>query len=71
VIIANNDTMAISAVEALQAQGYNKGDNTLIIPVFGIIAIAVARDLIKKGFMMGTVSENHRDITEALFILVE
>lgn len=67
VIIANNDAMAIGAVEALQAQGYNKGDNTPTIAVFGIDATAIARDLIKKGFMMGTVGENRRDLAEALY----
>lgn len=66
-IIANNDAMAIGAVEALQAQGYNKGNDTPTIPVVGIDGTTMALDLIKKGFMLGTVGENHRDLAEALY----
>ena len=41
-IISNNDAMAIGAIEALQAYGYNKGDKTKTIPVVGIDAIPEA-----------------------------
>jgi methyl-galactoside transport system substrate-binding protein len=54
-IIANNDNMAIGAIEALQKYGYNKGDKNKTITVVGIDAILEARDLIKKVFMTGTV----------------
>ena len=66
-IIANNDAMAIGAIEALQKYGYNKGDPTKNIPVFGIDGIPAAQDLIKKGFMTGTVFEDPNDTAEALY----
>ena len=66
-IIANNDAMAIGAIEALQAYGYNKGDKTKTIPVVGIDAIAEARDLISKGFMAGTVIQDPNEFANALY----
>lgn len=66
-IISNNDAMAIGAIEALQKYGYNKGDPQKNIPVFGIDGIPVAQELIKKGFMTGTVFEDPNDTAEALY----
>lgn len=66
-IISNNDSMAIGAIEALQKYGYNNGDPTKTIPVFGIDGIPVAQELIKKGFMTGTVFEDPNDTVEALY----
>lgn len=67
VIISNNDAMAIGAIEALQNYGYNKGNPSKTIPVFGIDGIPAAQELIKKGFMAGTVFENPNDTAEALY----
>lgn len=67
VIISNNDAMAIGAIEALQKYGYNKGDPQKNIPVFGIDGIAAAQDLIRKGFMTGTVIEDPNDTAVALY----
>ena len=66
-IIANNDAMAIGAIEALQTYGYNKGDKTKTIPVVGVDAIPEAQDLIKKGFMTGTVVQDLKDLANALY----
>ena len=66
-IIANNDAMAIGAIEALQAYGYNKGDKTKSIPVVGVDAIPQARELIAKGFMNGTVIQDPNDLANALY----
>ena len=66
-IISNNDAMAIGAIEALQKYGYNNGDPTKTIPVFGIDGILAAQELIKKGFMTGTVFEDPNDTVEALY----
>jgi len=66
-IIANNDAMAIGAIEALQAYGYNKGDKTKTIPVVGVDAIPEARELISKGFMAGTVIQDPKDLANALY----
>jgi methyl-galactoside transport system substrate-binding protein len=67
VIISNNDAMAIGAIEALQKYGYNKGDPKKNIPVFGIDGIPPAQDLIRKGFMTGTVVEDPNDTAVALY----
>lgn len=41
-VIANNDEMALGAVSALQAAGYNKSGGK-IIPVFGVDATDAAK----------------------------
>jgi methyl-galactoside transport system substrate-binding protein len=66
-IIANNDAMAIGAIEALQKYGYNMGDKSKTIAVVGIDAIPDARDLIRKGFMTGTVFQDPKELAEALY----
>lgn len=54
-VIANNDEMALGAVEALKNNDYNKGDANLYIPVVGVDANASALDAMDKGEMLGTV----------------
>jgi methyl-galactoside transport system substrate-binding protein len=66
-IIANNDAMAIGAVKALQKYGYNMGDKAKTIPVYGIGAIPEAQELIKKGFMAGSVLQNSRELADAIY----
>lgn len=66
-IIANNDAMAMGAIEALQKYGYNKENSVKNIPVFGIDGIPAAQELIKKGVMTGTVFEDPNDTAEALY----
>lgn len=68
-IIANNDAMAIGAIEALQAIGYNKGDKSKTITVVGIDALEEAEDLIAKGFMTGTVIQDDYEMAEALYTI--
>lgn len=54
-VIANNDEMALGAVEALKANDYNKGDPDMYIPVVGVDANASALDAMNRGEMLGTV----------------
>ena len=54
-VIANNDEMALGAVEALKNSDYNKGDKNFYIPVVGVDANASALDAMNKGEMHGTV----------------
>ena len=68
-IISNNDAMAVGAVEALQKYGYNKGDKKATIPVVGIDGMPAAKDLIQKGFMVGTVVVDPHDLAEALYAI--
>jgi methyl-galactoside transport system substrate-binding protein len=67
VIIANNDAMAIGVIQALQKYGYNMGDKTKTIPVFGIGGVPEAQELIKKGFMAGTVPQNTRNLADTFY----
>jgi methyl-galactoside transport system substrate-binding protein len=62
VVIANNDGMAMGAVEALRASGAK-------IPVFGVDALAEAIELIKSGDMAGTVLNDAQSQAKATFEL--
>jgi methyl-galactoside transport system substrate-binding protein len=66
-IIANNDSMAIGAIKALQEYGYNKGDKTPTITVVGVDAIPQAQELIKEGIMTGSVLQDPSALAKALY----
>lgn len=54
-VLCNNDDMALGAIEALKAEGYNKGDEAKYIPVVGVDATAPALEAMKDGSLLGTV----------------
>lgn len=54
-VLANNDDMALGAIEALKAEGYNTGDEAKFIPVVGVDATAPALAAMKDGSLLGTV----------------
>lgn len=54
-VLCNNDDMALGAVEALKAEGYNKGDAAKYTPVVGVDATAPALQAMKDGSLLGTV----------------
>ena len=54
-VIANNDEMALGAVEALKANDYNTGNPEMYIPVVGVDANASALEAMDRGEMLGTV----------------
>ena len=68
-IIANNDAMAIGAIEALQKYGFNKGDSSKYIPVVGVDALPEAQELIKQGVMTGTVVQDPRALADAIYAI--
>ena len=57
-VIANNDDMALGAIAALQAAGYNKNDGGVTIPVFGVDATDAAKAAIAEGSMTGTIKQD-------------
>ena len=57
-VFANNDDMALGAVEALKAVGYFAADGKLYVPVVGVDATAVGRDAIRDGTMLATSYNN-------------
>lgn len=66
-IISNNDSMAIGAIKVLQKYGYNQGDKMKTILVVGVDAIPEAQELIKKGYMTGSVIQDASAVTEAVY----
>ncbi|CAM2792110.1 galactose ABC transporter substrate-binding protein [Paenibacillus sediminis] len=52
-VLANNDDMALGAIEALKAAGYFKGDKYM--PVVGVDATAPAIQALQEGTLLGTV----------------
>jgi methyl-galactoside transport system substrate-binding protein len=65
VVIANNDGMAMGAVEALKAHGNTK------TPVFGVDALPEALAMIKAGTMAGTVLNDASNQAKATFELTK
>ncbi|WP_075181244.1 galactose/glucose ABC transporter substrate-binding protein MglB [Pantoea sp. 1.19] len=61
VVIANNDAMAMGAVEALKA--HNKAS----VPVFGVDALPEALAMVKSGAMAGTVLNDAENQAKATF----
>ena len=57
-VIANNDEMALGALSALQTAGYNNGEGTTTIPIFGVDATDGAQAAIGEGTMTGTVKQD-------------
>lgn len=51
-VFANNDDMALGAIEALKAQGYFEGD--LYMPVLGVDATEAGKGAIHDGTMLAT-----------------
>lgn len=69
-VIANNDEMALGAVSALQAAGYNKS-GAKSIPVFGVDATDAAKAAVKSGSMAGTVKQDSAGMAQAIAKIAE
>ena len=69
-VICNNDAMAEGAISALNAAGYNTG-NENFIPVFGVDATEAAKSLIKAKKMTGTVMQDAAGMADALLKLTQ
>lgn len=71
-VIANNDNMAEGAVAALQAVGYNKGEEgSKTIPVFGVDAMDSAKQKIQDGQMTGTIMQDAVAMSDTIVTLVK
>ena len=66
-VIANNDAMALGAIQSLRAEGYFTGDKYM--PVVGVDAIPDALEQIKEGIMLGTVLNDAKNQGAATFDL--
>lgn len=65
-IICNNDNMAEGCISALNAAGYNNGEGSKTIPVFGVDATDSAQTLIAEGKMTGTVKQDAEGMAAAI-----
>ncbi|MDR9829527.1 galactose/glucose ABC transporter substrate-binding protein MglB [Vibrio sp. FNV 38] len=63
VVIANNDAMAMGAIESLKSAGRSE------IPVFGVDALSEALALVRSGEMQGTVLNDASNQAKATFEL--
>ncbi|MED4603575.1 galactose/glucose ABC transporter substrate-binding protein MglB [Paenibacillus validus] len=68
-VFANNDDMALGAIEALKAKGYFK-DNKYI-PVVGVDATAPALKALEDGTMLGTVLNDAKNQGKATLNLAQ
>lgn len=66
-VIANNDGMALGAIQSLNAAGYFEADK--FMPVVGVDAIPDALEEIKAGRMVGTVLNDAKNQGAATFDL--
>ena len=69
-VIANNDEMALGAISALQAAGYNTGSGK-VIPVFGVDATDAAKNAIANGSMIGTIKQDADGMANVLVQLTK
>ncbi len=69
-VIANSDEMALGAVAALQAVGYNKTPYKRI-PVFGVDATDAAKEAVNDGKMTGTVKQDADGMAKTIAITAE
>lgn len=67
IVFANNDDMALGAIEALKAAGYFKADK--FMPVIGVDATAPALDALEAGTLLGTVLNDGENQGKATFEL--
>ena len=71
-VIANSDSMAEGAIDALQTFGYNLGTpDSTTIPVFGVDATDAGRELIAKGIMTGTIAQDAQAMADCIAKMVE
>lgn len=71
VVFANNDGMAIGAINALKAIGYNDADASKHVAVFGVDATEEAKAAIEAGSMDGTVMQDAPAMAKAMYDLAK
>ena len=68
-VIANNDEMALGAINSLQQKGYNK-EGGKVIPVFGVDATDSAKAAIAAGSMTGTIKQDAEGMADAVATVI-
>ncbi|CCV65198.1 D-galactose-binding periplasmic protein [Paracholeplasma brassicae] len=71
-VIANNDDMALGAIQSLNGVGYNTGsDATKYVLVVGVDATATAVDAIQGGKMAGSIKQDGVAMAKAIVKFIE
>ena len=70
IIFANNDDMALGALAAVQAMGYNQDNDDKYIPIFGVDATSGALDKIDSGQLEGTVMQDNVAMADTVTDLI-
>lgn len=70
VVFANNDDMALGAIEALKAAGFFKNEDTYI-PVLGVDATNVGIEAINEGTLLGTSLNNPVALGNTVYKVIE
>jgi methyl-galactoside transport system substrate-binding protein len=68
-VIANNDDMALGAVQSLAGQGYNDAKSGKNILVTGVDATSAAQTAIKAGTMYGSVKQDAEAMAKCISAL--
>ncbi|OPZ36801.1 MAG: D-galactose-binding periplasmic protein precursor [Tenericutes bacterium ADurb.BinA155] len=68
-VIANNDDMALGAVQSLAANGYNDGKSGKNVLVTGVDATSAAQTAIKAGTMYGSVKQDAEAMAKCIAAL--
>lgn len=69
IVFANNDDMALGAIEALNEAGYNKGADGDRIPVVGVDATDAAKAAIADGKMDGSIKQDAQGMADTVVAL--
>ncbi len=70
VIFANNDEMALGAIESLKAAGFFKDESTYI-PVVGVDATVVGVEAIKEGTLLGSALNDPVILGQCIYQVAE
>jgi len=70
-VLANNDGMAMGAVQAALNNGYNTGDPEKFLPVVGIDATIEALEAMKEGSLLGTVLNDRQNQSIAVLNILK
>ena len=72
-VICNNDGMAEGVISALNVAGYNlgTGEDSTLIPVFGVDATDAAKQLIADAKMVGTIIQDAEGMASCISIMTQ
>jgi methyl-galactoside transport system substrate-binding protein len=70
-VLANNDSMAMGAVQAALNNNYNMGDPAKFLPIVGIDATVEALQAMKDGSLLGTVLNDRKNQSIAVLNILK